>query len=111
MVPTSQERKLTNLQKAHDRIVSRLRVTENKIIHLAHYAGRLNRRLQSPLTYEEKDCIKAKLVHLSNRLAKFGANVKRLSAQTDVLLLIQIDVLLLVQTDVLLLAQCGADTQ
>ena len=103
MDPTSQDRKLTNLQKDHDRIVSRLCVTENKIIHLAHYAERLNRRLQSPLTREEKDCIKAKLVHLSKRLAKFGTNVKRLSAQTDVLLL--------AQTDVLLLAQCGADTQ
>ena len=103
MDPTSQERKLTNLQKDHDRIVSRLRVTENKIIHLAHYAERLNRHLQSPLTCEEKDCIKAKLVHFSKRLAKFGANVKRLSAQTDVLLL--------AQTAVLLLVQCGADTQ
>ena len=103
MDPTSQERKLTNLQKDHDRIFSRLHVTENKIIHLAHYAERLNRRLQSPLTCEEKDCIKAKLVHLSKRLAKFGANVKRLSAQTGVLLL--------AQTAVLLLAQCDADTQ
>ena len=87
MDPTSEERKLTNLQNDHDRIVSKLRVTEHKIIHLAHYAERLNRRLQSPLTCEEKDCMKAKLVHLSKRLTKFGANVKRLSAQ------------------------CGADTQ
>ena len=74
-----------------------------KIIHLAHYVERLNRRLQSPLMCEEKDCIKAKLVHLSKRLAKFGASVKQLSAQRDVLLL--------AQTAVLLLALCGADTQ
>ena len=103
MGSTSQERKLTNLQKDQDRIVSKLRVTENKIIHVAHYAERLHRRLQSPLTCEEKDCIKAKLVHLSKHLARFGANIKRLSAQTDVLLL--------AQTAVLLLAQCGADMQ
>ena len=69
MDPTSQQQLLTNLQEDLDRAVWRFRVNQNKIIHLAYYAERLNRGPQSALTCEEKASIKAKLVYVSKRIS------------------------------------------
>ena len=102
MDPASQQQLLSNLREDHDRAVWRLRVNQNKIIHLAYYAERLNRGLQSALTCEEKACIKAKLVYVSKRINKFREYVERERRFTEQLS---------ARTDALLLSQCVADTQ
>ena len=102
MDPTSKQQLLTSLQEDLDRAVWRFRVNQGNINYLAHYAERLNRRIQSALTTEEKAHIQAKLVHVSKCIIKFREYVEHERHYTE---------RLSARSNALLLSQCIADTQ